>query len=55
MEMNFWLSCILIDREAMCRQVRNDTKADYVSDQLKSSPTKILEFLVKYNVKSRPI
>lgn len=54
-EPNFWLSCLLIDSEAMCKQVRDDYKALYISEHGKSCPTEILETLAKYNVEGRPI
>lgn len=52
---NFWLSCLLIDEDAMCRQVRDDHKALYVHEPGKSCPTEILETLAKYNAEGRPI
>ena len=52
---NFWLSCLLIDKDAMCKQVREECKAFYVSESGKSCPTEILETLAKYNVEGRPI
>ena len=30
MEPNFWLSCLLINKEAMCKQVRNDSGVLYI-------------------------
>ena len=55
MEPNFWLSCLLIDENAMCKQVRSDCEATYVSEPGKSCPTEILETLAKYNAEGRPI
>ena len=55
MEPNFWLSCLLIDREAMCRQVRSDSEACFVKEKGKSCPTEILEKLAAYNAEGRPI
>ena len=55
MEPNFWLSCMLIDKDAMCRQVRSDNEACYISEPGKSCPTEILETLAKYNAEGRPI
>ncbi len=55
MEPNFWLSCLLIDKDAMCRQVRSETEALYISEKGKSCPTEILEALNKYNAEGRPI
>lgn len=54
-EPNFWLSCLLIDEDAMCRQVRSETEALYISEPGKSCPTEILETLAKYNAEGRPI
>lgn len=54
-EPNYWLSCMIIDREAMCKQVRGEKEVLYISEPGKSCPTEILETLVKYNVEGRPI
>lgn len=54
-EPNFWLSCILIEPEAMCRQVRGEQEALYFTEPGKSCPTEILETLEKYNAEGRPI
>ncbi|MDO5558729.1 MAG: aminotransferase class I/II-fold pyridoxal phosphate-dependent enzyme [Oscillospiraceae bacterium] len=54
-EPNFWLSCLLIDKEAMCSQVRSDSEALYISEASKSCPTQILEELLKFNAEGRPI
>lgn len=54
-EPNFWLSCLLIDPKAMCKQVRGDFDAAYVKEPGKTCPTEILETLAKYNVEGRPI
>lgn len=55
MEPNFWLSCILIDKDAMCRQLRSEKDAMYISESGKSCPTEILDKLQKYNAEGRPI
>lgn len=52
---NFWLSCMIIDEDAMCRQTRDERKALYISEPGKSCPTEILESLVAYNAEGRPI
>ena len=52
---NFWLSCMTINKDAMCQQIREDTKATYIKENGKSCPTEILETLSKYNVEGRPI
>ncbi|MCC2256048.1 DegT/DnrJ/EryC1/StrS family aminotransferase [Ruminococcus sp. CLA-AA-H200] len=54
-EPNFWLSCMLIEPEAMCCQVRGEQEALYISKPGKSCPTEILETLAKYNAEGRPI
>lgn len=52
---NYWLSCLLIDKEAMCKQVRGENEALYIGEPGKSCPTEILETLAKYNAEGRPI
>lgn len=52
---NFWLSCMLIDKDAMCRQVRDDRKALYIQEAGKTCPTEILETLARFNAEGRPI
>lgn len=52
---NFWLSCLLIDEDALCRQVRGEQNALYVPEHGKSCPTEILETLTKCNAEGRPI
>lgn len=52
---NYWLSCMIIDETAMCKQVRGDHEAFYKSQYGKSCPTEILETLSKYNAEGRPI
>ena len=54
-EPNFWLSCMLIKPEAMCRQVRGEREAIYITEPGKSCPTEILETLAKYNAEGRPV
>lgn len=54
-EPNFWLSCMLIDEKAMCKQVRGETEACYIKESGKSCPTEILETLAKFNAEGRPI
>ncbi len=55
MEPNFWLSCLIIDEEAMCKQVRSDNQTCYISESGKTCPSEILETLAKYNAEGRPI
>ena len=52
---NFWLSCMIIDEDAMCKQVRDDHKALYIHEKGKSCPTEILEKLIECNMEGRPI
>lgn len=54
-EPNFWLSCILISAEAMCKQVRSETQALYISEPGKTCPTEILEAIAAINAEGRPI
>ena len=54
-EPNYWLSCLLIDKEAMCRQVRGEKEALYVAEAGKSCPTEILEAIASINAEGRPI
>ena len=54
-EPNFWLSCFLIDKDAMCEQSRTEHEASFISGDGKSCPTEILENLIKYNAEGRPI
>ena len=54
-EPNYWLSCLLINKEAMCRQMRGEQEALYVSEPGKSCPTEILEALMAFNAEGRPI
>lgn len=53
-EANYWLSAMVIDRDAMCAQVRDDDKASYIPEPGKSCPTQILETLASYNAEGRP-
>ena len=55
MEPNFWLSCLLINKEAMCKQVRSDNDYCYISETNKSCPQEILDKLASYNAEGRPI
>ena len=55
MEPNFWLSCMTINKEAMCKQVRSDDTALYIKEEGKTCPTEILEKLAAMNAEGRPI
>lgn len=52
---NYWLSCLIINEDAMCKQVRSDNDALYISEKGKSCPTEILEKLANNNAEGRPI
>lgn len=52
---NFWLSCLLIHPEAMCRQIRGEQEAIFITERGKSCPTEILEALSSHNAEGRPI
>ena len=52
---NFWLSCLIVDSDAMCRQVRSENETCYIKEAGKTCPTEILESLSKINAESRPI
>ena len=54
-EPNYWLSCLIVDKETMCKQVRDDSKALYIPEQGKSCPTEILEAIAFLNAEGRPI
>lgn len=53
-EPNYWLSALMIDRDALCGQVRGDRAAKYIPEPGKSCPTQILEKLAQYNAEGRP-
>ena len=52
---NYWLSCLLIDRDAMCTQKRTALEASFVKEAGKTCPTEILEALAAVNAEGRPI
>ena len=54
-EPNYWLSCMIIDPDAMCIQTRGETEVSYTSEYGKSCPTEILEALAAVNAEGRPI
>ena len=52
---NFWLSCLIVDSDAMCRQVRSENETCYIKETGKTCPTEILESLSKINAEGRTI
>lgn len=51
---NYWLSCLIIDKEAMCGQELG-TLARFSPEAGKSCPAEILEKLGEYNAEGRPV
>ena len=54
-EPNFWLSCLLINEDAMAPQVRGEQDYLYKSVSGKSSPHEILDAMAAFNAEGRPI
>lgn len=54
-EPNYWLSCMIIDKDALCKHIRGEKDALYISEPGKSCTTEILEVLEAFNVEGRPI
>lgn len=54
-EPNFWLSCMIINSDAMCKQVRGEQEVLYTPEHGKSCPTEILEAIASINAEGRPI
>ena len=52
---NFWLSCIIIDEDAMAPMVRGEKDYLYKSEHGKSCPQEILDALADFNAEGRPI
>lgn len=52
---NYWLSCMIINPEAMSQQVRGEQDFIYKKEAGKSSPQEILYALASINAEGRPI
>ena len=52
---NFWLSCMVVDKEAMCKQERTELEYSFAKESGKTCPSEILEKLEACNVEGRPI
>ena len=52
---NYWLSSIMIDKDAMCKQIRDERDALFVPEHGKSCPTEILDAIISINAEGRPI
>ena len=54
-EPNFWLSCLIVDPEAICPQVRGERDYLYRSEPGKSCPQEVLEAIAAINAEGRPV
>ncbi len=54
-EPNYWLSCMLINKEAMSSQKRSETAVKYICEKGKTCPSEILDKLEQLNTEGRPI
>ena len=52
---NFWLSCLIIDEDAMAPHVRGEKEELWQHEPGKSSPGEILAALAAFNAEGRPI
>ena len=52
---NYWLTCLMINPEAMAEQVRGENDYMYASEKGKSSPQEILDVLSVFKCEGRPI
>ena len=52
---NYWLSCLIIDENAMALMARGETDYLYSVESGKSSPQEILDALAAFNAEGRPI
>ncbi len=55
MKPNFWLSCMLIEKDSMCYQYRSETEAFFTKEKNKTCPTEILQILDESNAEGRPL
>ena len=54
-EPNYWLSALIIDKDAMAKQARGEKEALYKEEKGKTTPTEILEKIASINAEGRPI
>jgi dTDP-4-amino-4,6-dideoxygalactose transaminase len=54
-EPNYWLSCMVIDSDAMCETQRSDRQVIWNTEKNKSCPSEILGILDHINMEGRPI
>ena len=52
---NFWLSCLIIDEDAMAPMVRGEQDYLWKNETGKSSPQEILDAIAAFNAEGRPI
>ena len=52
---NYWLSCMIINPEAMAKQVRGEQDYLYSSEKGKTTPQEILDAITSINAEGRPI
>lgn len=52
---NYWLSCLIVNQDAMCPQVRGDRDYIYIPTPDKSCPQEILTAIAALNAEGRPI
>ena len=52
---NYWLSCMIIDQEAMASHVRGENNELWISEEGKSSPGEILAAISAFGAEGRPI
>ena len=52
---NFWLSCMIIDEDAMAPSIRGEQDYLYQSKIGKSSPQEILDAIASFNAEGRPV
>lgn len=54
-EPNYWLSCCIIDEDAMCQTVRGEKDELWITESGKTCPGEILGALSAFNAEGRPI
>lgn len=52
---NFWLSCLLVDKDAMCDARRSGREYSYTSAKGKTCPDEILDVLRYFHAEGRPV
>ncbi len=52
---NYWLSCLIIDKKAMCRAERSAKSSAWVHEIGKTCPDEILDVLKSFQAEGRPV